>query len=1016
MDITKMNKKELIQKVESLQKTEAQLKETQDRLSAFEKRNQVSMEESPAELLSTQLRFKDFVDSSSNSVSVWKAPNGFRTDLPIEDQIEMFYNSICIEVNDRFLKGRNLTSKDEVIGIEFDDLIRERTYEDIFTEFIKNNYQITKYEFIDVLPNGENVIFRQSWHGLGEDGILTYFWVITEDVTERRQVEDTLQENEKNLSLIYETTGDVLYQIGVEGDGNYRFLSVNNAFIEATGLTREIIEGKTIDQVIPEPSLTLVRRYYAEAIKNKKTIRWEETTEYPTGVKIGSVAISPAFNNQGICTHLVGSVHDITDRVQAEERFSSILRLAPDGILSIDEYSRITLFNQGAEILFGYKAKEVIGKPLHTLMPGKYQKIHQKHVAGFGKDKSTFSSRMGQRQHLEIIGKRKNGEVFPIEVSISKFTLGKEILFFAIIRDISERKAAEISIKHAKERLEEAQSIANLGNWEWNINTNKNIWSNQTYLMFGYEPGEIEPTFDLFISHVHPDDRKAVIRANKQALKFKEKYDVEFRIISAKNEELILHSLGDVHSDADGKPHVMVGVFHDITARKKAEIELVAHKEDLERIVEERTEKLSLGEARAQLLKDIATTANTAETTNIAIWKIVKKVAIFLGWPIGHAYVLAAKNPGELEAADIWYLKHPRKHKPFKDATPKYKFQSGSGLLGRVLENKRAYSIEDICIEEHFQRREEASEIGLRGAFGFPVIVNNEVAAVLEFFSFLPEMLDQTMLDIMDQIGVQLGFVIERFNAEAAMEEARVAAEEANLAKSKFLANMSHELRTPLNAINGFSEVLLEKYYGDLNPKQEEYVHDILESGNHLLSLINDILDLSKIEAGKEVLELSSVDFSNLLENSLVMIKEKAIKHNIELDIKIPKDLLNFQIKVDQRKIKQVMFNLLSNATKFTPEGGKISIEAAKIKDEIQVSVTDTGIGIKKDKLGNLFAEFYQIRNDKTAKQKGTGLGLSLVKRYIEMHGGKAWVESEGTGKGSTFSFTLPIRQNPQSK
>jgi PAS domain S-box-containing protein len=258
--------------------------------------------------------------------------------------------------------------------------------------------------------------------------------------------------------------------------------------------------------------------------------------------------------------------------------------------------------------------------------------------------------------------------------------------------------------------------------------------------------------------------------------------------------------------------------------------------------------------------------------------------------------------------------------------------------------------------------------------------------------------------------------ITERKKIEEELKKAKQVAETANKAKSEFLANMSHELRTPLNAINGFSEVLLEKYFGDLNAKQEEYVHDILESGNHLLSLINDILDLSKVEAGKEVLELAQVDIKPLLENSLVMIKEKSMKHNIALEVKIPDNLTNFQITADQRKIKQVMYNLLSNAAKFTSDGGIIKVEAAKLKDKIQVSVSDTGIGISKEEQDKIFDEFYQVRNDQEAKQQGTGLGLSLVKRYIEMHGGRVWVESEGYGKGGKFSFTLPIKQNLQSK
>ncbi len=256
--------------------------------------------------------------------------------------------------------------------------------------------------------------------------------------------------------------------------------------------------------------------------------------------------------------------------------------------------------------------------------------------------------------------------------------------------------------------------------------------------------------------------------------------------------------------------------------------------------------------------------------------------------------------------------------------------------------------------------------------------------------------------------------ITERKKAEAE-RLARVAAERANAAKSEFLSRMSHELRTPLNAINGFSEVLLEKYFGDLNPKQEEYLRDILESGNHLLSLINDILDISKIDAGKEVLDLSSVNINNLLDNSTMMIKEKAMKHHIELNVQVAKNLINFQILVDQRKIKQVMYNLLSNASKFTPDGGKIKIEAVKLNNGICISVSDTGIGIEKEEQMKVFNEFYQVENSQDIKIQGSGLGLSLVKRHVEMHGGKVWVESEGYGKGSKFIFTLPIKKKPHS-
>ena len=229
--------------------------------------------------------------------------------------------------------------------------------------------------------------------------------------------------------------------------------------------------------------------------------------------------------------------------------------------------------------------------------------------------------------------------------------------------------------------------------------------------------------------------------------------------------------------------------------------------------------------------------------------------------------------------------------------------------------------------------------------------------------------------------------------------------ETANRHKSEFLASMSHELRTPLNAIIGFSEVLLDRLFGDLNAKQEEYLQDVLESGRHLLSLINDILDLSKVEAGRMDLDVGRFALPEILENGLTMVRERAGGHSIGLSLEV--DPAIDVIEADERKVKQVVFNLLSNAVKFTPDGGQVGIRAGMDDTGVRITVWDTGIGIAPENQGRIFEEFQQVGGVYTEKREGTGLGLALAKKFVELHGGQIWVESE-TGQGSRFTFTLP--------
>ena len=265
------------------------------------------------------------------------------------------------------------------------------------------------------------------------------------------------------------------------------------------------------------------------------------------------------------------------------------------------------------------------------------------------------------------------------------------------------------------------------------------------------------------------------------------------------------------------------------------------------------------------------------------------------------------------------------------------------------------------------------------------------------------------------------------------LAKAKEQAEMANKAKSEFLANMSHELRTPLNHIIGFSELLLDKSFGDLNEIQEEYLYDVHHSSKHLLSLINDILDLAKIESGRPTLSIENIYLKAILTNSLSMIKEKALKRNIKIYSRVNE--IPDRIEADERCLKQILYNLLSNAVKFTKEGGEIILEAKLVEDNpiaidrlqktdplcpiwsgILFSVKDSGIGLKQNDLNRIFDPFEQVDNSFSRQYPGTGLGLPISKQLVELHGGEIWAESDGAGKGAKFSFTLPIEKSPENE
>lgn len=459
---------------------------------------------------------------------------------------------------------------------------------------------------------------------------------------------------------------------------------------------------------------------------------------------------------------------------------------------------------------------------------------------------------------------------------------------------------------------------------------------------------------------------------------------------------------------------------------------------NLEQKIADRTSELETANNRLKrrqefglAYNEIITTINAEMGTEKLLSKSLCNIASFTHSQVGILYLYDEKEGN---------LKMGAGYAVGDDNVKLENFGVGIGIPGQAAQEKRCIIVKDIPGDTLFKIKYGPGDCIPRSIVSFPILLQDKLLGVLVLAS-LKDYSDD-MLEFVETINRQLAVAISNLQAyqlvqwqaeelqqkgeeltlqneelrsqtdelraqQRELEEKNLEIKRANQAKSEFLANMSHELRTPLNSIIGFSEVLGDLSFGDLNEKQKKYVHNIHTSGKQLLQLINDILDLSKVEAGKMGLRYEEFSISEILSGVKTMVKTEVDKKNLSFDMEIDKHLTT--INADKQKFGQIMINLLSNAVKFTPKDGKIKVSAKWINGSVQISVADTGIGIKPEDQERIFSKFQQIDNKTAREYAGTGLGLALTKKFVGMHGGKIWLESE-FGKGSTFTFTIPLK------
>ena len=448
--------------------------------------------------------------------------------------------------------------------------------------------------------------------------------------------------------------------------------------------------------------------------------------------------------------------------------------------------------------------------------------------------------------------------------------------------------------------------------------------------------------------------------------------------------------------DRDDEVGELSQAFNTMTA------ELAASYASVEETVKVRTAEL-------RLLQQVAVAANEAATPEAATRTALELVCRHTGWPVGHA-LLVRQSEGEAPvviSGGVWHLADPDRYQRFREVAEQVRIPVGVGLPGRVLATgEAAWEADPDPDDAAYPRAAPGREVGLRIAMNFPVTIGRDVVAMLEFFSPDPTPPAAALISLMNDVGTQIGRVVERMQADEALRAAKEAAEVANEAKSTFLASMSHEFRTPLNAIIGYAEMLEEEAS---DGGQEDLLPDlgkIRSAGRHLLGVINDVLDLSKIEAGRTDLYLETFSVDTLLDEVAATVRPLAESKGNRLEIRKGDGL--GEMYSDLTKVRQTLLNLSGNASKFT-EAGTVTVNARRDGDDLVFEVSDTGIGIAPEHMDRLFQPFSQAESSTARRFGGTGLGLVISRRFCEMLGGAVTVQSE-PGVGSTFTVRLPAR------
>ena len=822
-------------------------------------------------------------------------------------------------------------------------------------------------------------------------------------VEERLRVQATALEAAANATVMTDRTGSIFW--------------VNPAFTQLTGYTRDEVLGRNLRQLKSGKHDQAFYRHLWETILSGQVWRGEMINKRKDeSLYTEAQTITPVRGEHGEISHFIAIKQDITERKRAEEALrdandtlEAVIQASPMGISILESDGNVKLWNPAAERIFGWRKEEVLGRPLPSIPPDKsaeHRAFLERALRG-----DAFSD-------IQVVRQTKDGSLIDISLTTAPLRDAKGDVWGAmgIMTDITERKLAEKAQARLVAILEATPDFIGIADTHGNV----------LYLNAGGRKmmgaGEDEDVSALMIADSHPEwAGKLVLGEGIPAAIRDGVWSGETALLSRDGREIAVSQVILAHMAPDGTAEFLSTIARDISERKRAE----EARQALYQASLEIQEPLGLQDRLERIIR-------TAQTL-----LELDRVNLFLADPEGR-WLEAVASIGTDERLE-------------KIRVP---IGPEGGALAHAFLNQEAIVWEGKDpVPERWRLKSPYARIPALRSVGFiilPLVVQGRaigVIAVDRKFSRLP--LESETLEVLQPFAAQAALTIEHgrlFEAqqmaairlEAKVEdrtrdlrEAMLLLEVASQHKSAFLANMSHELRTPLSSIIGFSDLLRDQKVGPLTEQQTRYVHNIRESGRHLLALINDLLDVSKVEAGKLELRPEPFDLREAIGTALSEVRPQCLAKALQVALQVDEPLS--RLTADPIRFRQVLLNLLSNAIKFTHKGGSITVTAKRVRsaecevrretdstshlaprtsdvDEVvEIAVADTGIGIKPEDLPRLFQPFTQLEGIFTKQHYGTGLGLALTKRLVELHGGTVRADSEGEGRGSTFTVRLPL-------